>query len=928
MSLQEEKKAGGVYFIECPECHGKGFLISKEGKAYPCSYCDSLGVAGYFKGRYLVWRKKISHLRILEEKTERVVRAAINGLLIFFGIIGLLLGFWQVYQHASAGYSFKELLEIRNSSFLIFWLSILVDLYIYYRLEKERTSIPYIKKDFGEKVPLPEMLGSFSEILKNKKINEEVSLYLKPSALRVIERAWEMADHLGHTILEPIHVLASVVATKEIKIIMARLAMMPDKLIVRIGKLLGKIPVIKGSDTILSEDFNKMIYLAYEEAYQGRRMRIGVPDIIIALARTGTQTQEILYDLDIDFDKLRNVVEWINIQERLVHQWREFRARAARRPKSGINRAMTAIATPILDRFSQDLTLLASQGVLPLNVGREKEIKEIFRILESGKGYPIIVGFPGVGKTSIIQAIASMMASEDVPEILQDKRLVSLSVPALVSGAGAMGELEERLSAIIDEVVRSGNIVLYIDNIQNMVGVSSGGGKTLDISEILTEALQKKFFPAIASTNPIDYSRYIENHGGLSSVFQKVLIEEPEINEAIRILEAKAGPIEYKNKVFFSYDALEKAVTLSQRYIHDRYLPEKAISLLKEVAVYVRKTKGTNSPVTGEDVAKIISERTNVEVTKITEKESEKLLNLEERIHERIINQEEAVKSVAGALRRARVELRDLQRPIANFLFLGPTGVGKTELAKTVAEVYFGSEDNMVRLDMSEYQEQSSVNRILGAPPGYAGSEMGGYLTEAVRNNPFSLVLLDELEKAHPDVLNLFLQLMDDGRLTDNTGRTVDFSNVILIATSNAATEYIQKRLAQKASLEEIKRELMEEVLFKFFRPEFINRFDKVIIFKPLEFEHIKEIVKLFLKKVQQRLEDKGITLRASEEAVTELAKEGYDPIYGARPLKRKIQETVDNALANYLLQGKLARRDIAVLEPGGKIRVEKAEEF
>ena len=925
--MEEKEKKEKITYIECPDCKGESFLEGKEG-LIPCRRCGTLGHAGFFKDRYLVWQKKISLLRILEEKSERLVRSSINGILIVFGIFSLFLGFWQFYQHASAGNSLGSFFEIRNTSLLIFWISLLVDLYIYYRLERERTSILHIEKDFKVKVPSPQTINSIDEIIKNQKITEEVSLYLTPSARESIELAWEMANRFEHTTLQPVHILASVMAAKEMKIILARLAMMPDKLVSRIGSILKKLPSQKNSTPILSKDFNKMIYNAYQEAYLGRRKTIGVPDLIIALARTGTNTQEILYDLDIDFDKLRNVVEWINIQEKLRHQWTLFKSKASRKPKSGINRAMTAIATPVLDQFSRDLTILARAGALPLSVGREKEIEEIFRVLESGKNFPLMVGFPGTGKTSIIQAIASMMASEDVPEVLQDKRLVSLSVPALVSGAGAMGELEERLSAVINEVTRSGNIVLYIDNIQNMVGVSSGGGKTLDLSEILVEALQKRYFMAIASTNPVDFTSYIERSGSLSRTFQKVKIDEPETNEAIRMVESEIGGIEYRNKVFFSYDALEKAVTLSQRYIHDRYLPEKAINLLQEVAVYVHKSKGANSSVTGEDVAKIISERVNVQVTKITEKEGEKLLNLEDQIHERIINQEEAVKAVSGALRRARVELRDIDRPIANLLFLGPTGVGKTELAKTVANVYFGSEENMVRLDMSEYQDQSSINRILGAPPGYAGAGSGGYLTEAVRKNPFSLVLLDELEKAHPDVLNLFLQLMDDGRLTDSIGRTVDFTNIILIATSNAATQHIQTRLSENVNLEEIKKELMEEVLFKFFRPEFINRFDNVVLFKPLSLEHIEEIVKLFLKSVAKRLETKGITFEASEKAVEELAKAGYDPIYGARPLKRKIQETVDNALANHLLSGELTRRDVAVLEPGGKITVKKAKKL
>ncbi|MFA5070694.1 MAG: ATP-dependent Clp protease ATP-binding subunit [Patescibacteria group bacterium] len=925
--MPEEKKIPDLRFIACPQCQGQSFVM-EEGKYRPCPTCRSLGLAGYFQGRYLVWRKKISLVRILEEKSEKTMRAAINGFSILVGIIGLLLGFWQFYQHFSQGYPNYDFLLLRNTSLLIFWFSLLVDLYIYYRLEKERNAFPHIARDFREKVPAPEILESFSEILQNKKITEEVSRYLTAGAQSTVEKAWELANRFHHNTLEPLHVLAALISAREMKIIMARLAAMPDKLIGQINKHLQLIPSQGASEPILSENFSKLVYYAYEEAYKGRRASLGVPDLIIAIARTGTAAQEILFDLGIDFDRLRNVVEWLNIQEKLGRQWSKLRTRASRKPKSGINRAMTAIATPVLDQFSRDLTRLAREGVLELCVGRENEIAEIFRVMESGKANPILVGFPGTGKTNIVEGIASLMAAEDVPEVLRDKRLVSLSVPALVAGAGAIGELEERLSAIIDEIIRSGNIVLSIDNIQNMVGVSSGGGKTLDLSAILSEALQKGYFMAMATTNPIDYSRYIEQSGGLTGVFQKVTILEPETNEAIRILEAKAGGIEYKNRVYFSYEALEKAVTLSQRYIHDRYLPEKAISLLQEVAVYVRKAKGRDAAVTGEDVALIISQRAKVKVTKITEKESEKLLKLEDRIHERIINQEEAVTAVAGALRRARMELRDIDRPIANLLFVGPTGVGKTELAKTVADVYFGSEENMIRLDMSEYQDQSSLNRLIGAPPGYAGAGVGGYLTESVRNNPFSLVLLDELEKAHPDVLNVFLQVMDDGRLTDSLGRTIDFSNVILIATSNAATPHIQARLNEGATLEVIKRELLEEILFKFFRPEFINRFDNIILFRPLSLEHIKQVVNLLLKKVGQRLQAKGITLRASPEAIAELSKTGYDPIYGARPLRRLIQETVDNALASYMLQGKLTRRDVAVLEPGGQISVEKAREL
>jgi ATP-dependent Clp protease ATP-binding subunit ClpC len=544
--------------------------------------------------------------------------------------------------------------------------------------------------------------------------------------------------------------------------------------------------------------------------------------------------------------------------------------------------------------------------------------------MEGGKNV-VLSGFPGVGKSSIIDGIAALMAAEDVPEMLQDHRLISLSVASLVGAAGRQGELEGLIMQLINEIVRSGNIVLFIDNIQTMVGVSTEGAQNLDIADILANALSKQLFFAIATTTPIDYRRFIEPSGSLNSVFQKVEVTEPDINGTILILEGKSGSVEAKNQIFFSYAAIERIVKLADRYIHDRFQPEKSIAILDEVAVYVRRKKGKDTMVMGEDVAEIVSTKTNVPVTKLTEKETEKLLNLEERIHERMVDQEEAVGAVSTALRRARAELRDIRRPIVNLLFLGPTGVGKTELAKTVAEVYFGSEKNMIRLDMSEYQEKSSLARMIGAPPGYSGASEGGFLTEAVRRQPFSLLLLDEIEKAHPDILNIFLQVMDDGRLTDTLGRTIDFTNVILIATSNAGTALIQKRMQENATLAAIKDELMNEELKPYFRPEFLNRFDNIIVFKPLSYEDIIQIVGLMLKQVNQRLNAKGIRLEATDEAKAELAQRGFDPIFGARPLRRAIQDTVDNALANYLLEGKLSRRDVAVLEVGGKITVRPA---
>jgi len=410
----------------------------------------------------------------------------------------------------------------------------------------------------------------------------------------------------------------------------------------------------------------------------------------------------------------------------------------------------------------------------------------------------------------------------------------------------------------------------------------------------------------------------------LSSNLLKVDLPEPNFNETVQILEAKTFAIENKYKIYFSYQSIEKIVKLTSNYVHDRFQPSKSIKILEEVAVMVRKSKGKNHLVTAKDVSKIISEKVNIPLGEVSVSESDKLMNLEELIHKRVIGQHEAVKMVSSALRRARAELRDESKPITNLLFLGPTGVGKTELAKTVAQIFFNNENDLIRLDMSEYQEKTSLARLIGVE----GSEDGGVLTEAIRKNPFSLLLLDEIEKAHPDILNIFLQVMDDGILTYSSGRTIDFSNCIIIATSNAAAFYIQDQVTLGTDLENIKQNLLQTELRSYFKPEFLNRFTGIVLFKPLLPKEIEKITVLMLKKVSKRLESKGISFEASEEAVKELAKIGFSKEFGARPLARAIQQRVDNSLANFLLTGKIGRRDRVILEKGGEIRIEKAKKI
>ena len=665
-----------------------------------------------------------------------------------------------------------------------------------------------------------------------------------------------------------------------------------------------------------------VLFKAYEQAYLTRQFKVTVAEILIAIIQDKNLASKILYDLEIEIDKIKNVIVWLQINEKLHEQWKRHHRLGKRRPKGEVNKAYTAVMTPFLDTFATDLTRQAAYGAFPANIGRDKEIEEIFRIIQGSGESVVLIGLPGVGKTAVVEEIAQRMIADEVPKIMRDKRLVALSIPKVTAGV-TPAEANERLLRIFNEMARAGNIILVIENVHDLIGISTGGEESLDLSEAIANYLSKTGAIAITTTTPQSYS-HLETSTSLGNHLHKVTLPEPQGNQAIQILESRVGAIEYKNKVIFSYDAIAKAVEFSSRYVHDRYLPAKAIDILKEVAVYVVQVRGQNATVLAEDIATIISEKTSIPLTKISEKESERLVDLEQEIHQRMVDQEEAVKEVAAALRRARAGMRDEGRPIASFLFLGPTGVGKTELAKTIAEVYFGDEKNMIRMDMSEYQTKESLYRLIGAP---TGKKIGGYLTELVRRNPFALMLFDEIEKAHPDILNLFLQVMDDGRLTDNAGRTVDFTNAIIIMTSNAGTKYIQEQVRAGTDLEKVKKELMENRLGEFFRPELINRFDAVNVFKPLTMKEVIQIANLMVKKTAKNLLTEGVTLGITPGAVEELAQMGFDPQFGARPLRRVIQTQVGNTLANMKIKGEFKRGDQVLFDVGGRVTVQSNKE-
>uniref|UniRef100_A0A7V3JAT8 AAA family ATPase n=1 Tax=candidate division CPR3 bacterium TaxID=2268181 RepID=A0A7V3JAT8_UNCC3 len=559
--------------------------------------------------------------------------------------------------------------------------------------------------------------------------------------------------------------------------------------------------------------------------------------------------------------------------------------------------------TPFLDQFSRDLTALAAANKLDPLIGRAEELQRVIQILSRRtKNNPALIGEPGVGKTAIVEGLASKIVQKQVPPSLLGKRVLALDLPALVAGTRYRGDFEERLKQALDEVKKAeGQIILFIDEFHNVVG---GGGAegAIDASNILKPALARGELRCIGATTLDEYRKYIEKDPALERRFQPVLVPEPTPEQTFEILKGLREKYEAHHKVKFDDEALRAATVLSSRYISDRFLPDKAIDLIDEAAAKVHLDN--RKEVKKEDIEDIVSRWTGIPLSQFKEQELEKLLKLEDKLHEKIVNQDEAVRAVAEAVRRGRAGLKRPNQPIGSFIFLGPTGVGKTALAKALAEILHGDENALIRIDMSEYMEKHNVSRLVGAPPGYVGYEEGGQLTEAVRRKPYSVILLDEIEKAHPDVFNILLQILDEGRLTDAKGKTIDFKNTILISTSNLGSHIIQEKGVESA------KEELKELLKATFRPEFLNRIDEVIIFRPLTKEQIKQIVDIQLSEVAALLAGQGMKLKVADEAKAKLADEGFDPTFGARPLKRVIQKRIENPLSTKILEGKFKKGD------------------
>ncbi|MCM3006808.1 ATP-dependent protease ATP-binding subunit ClpC [Priestia koreensis] len=787
-------------------------------------------------------------------------------------------------------------------------------------------------------------------------------------AQKVLALAQEEALRLGHNNIGTEHILLGIVREGEgiaAKALLA-LGLGADKIQKEVENLIGRGQEV--TQTIhYTPRAKKVIELSMDEARKLGHSYVGTEHILLGLIREGEGVAaRVLNNLGVSLNKARQqVLQLLGSNEAT---------------SSNQGGSSSHANTPTLDSLARDLTAIAREGSLDPVIGRSKEIQRVIEVLSRRtKNNPVLIGEPGVGKTAIAEGLAQQIVNNEVPEILRDKRVMTLDMGTVVAGTKYRGEFEDRLKKVMDEIRQAGNIILFIDELHTLIGAGGAEG-AIDASNILKPSLARGELQCIGATTLDEYRKYIEKDAALERRFQPIQVDEPTTDESIQILQGLRDRYEAHHRVSITDEAIEQAVKLSDRYISDRFLPDKAIDLIDEAGSKVRLRSFTtppnlkeleqklesvrkekdaavqsqefekaaslrdseqrlreeleetkkiwkekqgkeNSEVTVEDIAMVVSSWTGIPVSKLAQAETEKLLNMEEILHSRVIGQEEAVKAIAKAVRRARAGLKDPKRPIGSFIFLGPTGVGKTELARALAESMFGDEDAMIRIDMSEYMEKHSTSRLVGSPPGYVGYDEGGQLTEKVRRKPYSVVLLDEIEKAHPDVFNILLQVLEDGRLTDSKGRTVDFRNTILIMTSNVGASTLKRNKYlgfavqdESQDYKEMKDKVMGE-LKNAFRPEFLNRIDEIIVFHSLEKQHIARIVTLMANQLTNRLKEQEIDLVLTEKAIEKIAEEGFDPEYGARPLRRAIQKHIEDRLSEELLKGTVKKGQKVTLD-------------
>ena len=739
---------------------------------------------------------------------------------------------------------------------------------------------------------------------------------LGASACEIIIDALEFAKENSFAEVTPIILLAALEQNTDGKYLLLRCGFGIEKDIsAEIAQAVVKVPKSSGkTGARISQEIVLVLEAARQNCLSRNRMEIVSGDILIGLIEKSKVFKELMFETKIDEKDLKQVVEW---HEFLKEKYEHFKKSFWQKDyiEGGIGRDWSYGYTPTLNQFAKNLNMSVEGGGAVEIYGRSREIDEIERILaKTNRNNVLLIGDHGIGKKTIVKGFATKIVAGNVLPVIRYRQIFQVDTGALLSGSGGAPEIAARVKMVFNEAVRAGNIILFFDNFHALVSRQEGVGQ-VNTSEIILPYLEAGI-NIIGATTLDDYHKNIEANPGVAAAFNRIEVKEPNQTETVQVLREIIPVIERRDGVFWPYQAVKEVVRVADRYIHNKPFPQKAIEIVDEVSVAVAKSG--EKIVHAKAIDELVGKKLEVPVAQAEGEEAAKLLNLEAFLHKRVIGQDEAISAISGAMRRARSGIQSKQRPIGNFLFLGPTGVGKTETSKALAEAYFGSEKSMIRVDMSEFQEQSSIYRLIGSPPAAGAEGEKGQLTTAVTDNPFCLILLDEIEKAHKDIVTLFLQVFDDGRLTDGTGKTIDFTNTIIIATSNAGSELIRQNLQKNIHGEEMKKSLLDFLQKEgIFRPEFLNRFDAVVDFHPLSQDQIKQVAELMLKSLAERMAEKEITVKFTPKAIEKLAEVGFDPVYGARPMRRAIQDKVENVLATSMLSGKIARGAQVTLDEG-----------
>ncbi len=863
--------------ITCKTCSGWGVMGEKD-ELISCAVCKGAGVwltdeAGhtftYPFPALVTPHSKQQHL------LSRIARYA-------FTITALLLTLGSFIAIVSSAPDFLSVIWQRGLVRIVFGISGLASAYSLSLFEQRRGS----KKNLQE-LPIQNDSVDLTEFASTR-LGE---LLNKAAELALVKSDQAITDGIF---------LLTLLTQPRIQSMIARLEHVPEDVLAAAQLLVPNGTSTPRRAVSISPEVRTRVLTAFKRALDNNFPYADLEDLLLAYAEDKEWSKNLFKNFDMNPKSVLAITKWYAEDAERSRRWAFWRERGRVKPKGFMNRGWTALPTPFLDSFSTDLTSRAAQGALTNTLARDQEVKRALEILGSPSQHNLLlVGEPGVGKATILAAIATKMASEEVPEVLRDHRLVELDIASLLSS----GDPEQNVRTVLDEVQQAGNVILAIPEIQSLVHTSDS---PLDAAALLASALKQNILQVISTATFADFHRYVEQNAVLTSLLTVLEVKPPSIDQTIAILEEEGVVIENTQNVYLTYPAIEKAAELAERFLTDQVLPQSAIDLLGDAASTAKAA--SNRWVQAVDVEAAVEKRTGVPVKAAGAEEGQRLLNLETELHKRIVGQNQAVDAVADALRRARAGLHTNDRPIATFLFVGPTGVGKTEMAKAVAAIYFGKEEAFTRLDMSEYQDGTAVYKLIGAPPSASDSPTeGGALTQPIREHPFSLILLDEIEKAHPDVLNLFLQLLDDGRLTENTGRTVQYRNTIVVATSNAHSVEISKLISEGVNPEQLPKQVLT-LLQQGFRPEFLNRFDAIIPFSPLTQTEAQSVTAMLLGAVTTTAAEQGITVTFRQDAVELLTRLGYDPHFGGRPLRRIIQDKVEGLLAKLILAGTVSK--------------------